>query len=301
MKILSTSAVSYNNIINLSDYRVKSVSKQIAFGERGDSLEIASKLIKTDNVSLQRAISPRVKKLIYPLVKASAATGNDMFIYGGFVRELLNGRPYNDIDFAISGDLETFFREFVKGNPTLEVSHSIGYYNRPNLPKAKKMRINFNETKFDMSTLGMSENKGLTLQDAINRHVNNTDFTISSMIIRPYLDENGKMNFEFLDILNGYADMQKGILRLSGNSGKAFERNAARVITAVRLQKRYNLTYDAKLKEEIQKIIDHRHFNKGWKYYCRLKCALIGLFKDNNLSIRTTFRDIIKNKLYRLV
>lgn len=301
MKILSTATLSYNNIVNLSDYRVKSVPKQITFGERRDSLKIAPKLIKTDNLSLQRAISPQVKKLIYPLVKAAEATGNDMFIYGGFVRELLNGRPYNDIDFAISGDLETFFKGFVKGNPTLEVSHSIGYYNRPSLPKAKKMRIDFNETKFDMSTLGMSENKGLTLQEAISRHVNNTDFTISSMIIRPYFDESGKMNFEFIDVLNGYADMQKRILRLSGNSGKAFERNAARVVTAVRLQKRYNLTYDAKLKEEIQKIIDHRHFNRGVKYYCRLKCALLGLLKDNNLSIRTTFMDIMKNKLYRLV
>lgn len=301
MNIKSIELLNYKNTFSLSDYKKNSFSNQVRFYGKNDTLEITSpNLLSTDAVTLQKAIPAETKKIIFPFLKAAKENGNQIFIYGGFVRDLLTGSKYNDIDFSIAGNTSSFFKKFLDNNKSSSIKYTTRGYNRPDMQNYQKIKLEFNGYNFDINPLGMWQDNTSTMEEILYKRAKACDFTISSMMLKPFFDKDGKMQFEFIDPLNAYQDTKNRILKLADNNGKLFEENAERVIQAIRLQKKYHLTYDSKLTEEIEKYLNHPTAIKDEMYYFRLKRGLKGLLKDNNNSILITTKDIIKNKLYRL-
>lgn len=301
MNVKSIKPFSYKSTTILSDYKKDSSYKRITFYGKNGRLEITSpKLLSTDAVTLQKAIPPETKKIILPFLKAAEENGNQIFIYGGFVRDVLTGSKFNDIDFSIASNTSSFFKKFLDNNKANHINYTTRGYNRPDMQNYQKIKLEFNGYNFDINPLGMWQDNTSTIEEVLYKRAKACDFTISSMMIKPFFDKNGQMQFEFIDPLNAYKDMKNKILRLADNNGKLFEENAERIIQAIRLQKRYDLTCDSKLKKEIKKYIANPTAQKDEMYYFRLKRGLKGLLKDNNNSILVTAKDIIKNKIYRL-
>lgn len=301
MTIKSIEPLGYKNATILPDYKKESFYNRIAFYGKNDKLKISSpKLLSTDSITITKAIPAETKKVILPFLKAAEENGNQIFVYGGFIRDLLIGSKYNDIDFSITGNINSFFKKFLDNNKSNSIKYTTRGYNRPDMQNYQKIKLEFNGHNFDINPLGMWQDKTSTMEEVLYKRAKACDFTISSMMLKPFFDKNGQMQFEFIDPLNAYNDMQNKVLKLADNDGKLFEENAERMIQAVRLQKKYNFTYDSKLTEEIGRYLNNPTAIKDKMYYFRLKRGLKGLLKDNNSSILITAKDIIKNKLYRI-
>lgn len=289
-----------NNEIKSLNYGTQCIYRPISFSGKKDSFEIVPKMIGIDNVSLQKAISFETKREIYPFLKTAEETGNELFIFGGFVRELLMGKQYNDIDFAVSGDMNAFFKNFINNNSNSKLEYTTRGFNHPDMQNFQKIKLQLDGKKFDLCPLSIWQNGDSMTDEVLYRRAKTCDFTISSMFIKASLGKNGDMDFKFIDLLDGYKDMQNRVLKFANNEDKLFEENPERIVQAFRLKKKYHLKYDKKVQEDIAKYINKPTFEKDDMYYFRLRRGLKGLFKDNNFSMLTTLKDIVQNKLYRL-
>lgn len=290
---ISKTKINYTSLCKSKNY-----DSRISFSGGEDSFVTNSVSGWINNSYLQKAISPEVKRKILPFIKAAQETGKDIFIFGGFVRELLKGKPYNDIDLVVSGNTQDFFKKFLKTNKNEDTKYAVSNYKRPDMQQFQKIKLKHNGHDFDINPLGIWQKNG-HLEEALIGRAKSCDFTICSMMIQASLDKSGEMKFKFIDPLNGYSDMKQGILRLADKDGKLFNENPERIIQALRLRSRYKMTIDDTLQAEINKYVENQTAQKDKVYYIRMRRALKGLLKDNN-SVIKTFRDIFTYKLYKL-
>ena len=181
------------------------------------------------------------------------------------------------------------------------MKHFISTYKAGNMPEFQKAGLKINQTRFDITSLEAWGAHDQSVQDLFLARNQGCDFTISSMMKRLSLDENNKIKPEFMDFSNGYQDMQDRILRFNSKTRKVFENEPERIVQALRLKKRYGLSYDSSVQKSMEQCLKDKHLNRTLRYYNKLRLAIRGPLKDNNSSFAATTKDIIENGLYKLL
>ena len=162
--------------------------------------------------------------LSHPLVSRIVMAERDVFLVGGYLRDLLRGIRSRDIDFVVRGD------------PGSMVSMIF--------PEGEGSVIAFRETLLVRVVLGDTTVDFSELKGEIEDDLSRRDFTVNAIAWSP---ERG-----LIDPLNGVSDIEKG--RLRGISEKNFVDDPLRLLRAYRFAAELGWTIDQGTRRIIRKL-----------------------------------------------
>lgn len=198
-----------------------------------------------DATDLIEKLPARMKKILAIAGKVGDALSSNVYVVGGFVRDLFLDAPNWDIDFVIDGDGINFahklaevlggevveHEKFSTAMITLEDGLSIDivsarreYYEYPGaLPKVEKSTI---------------------WSDLFRR-----DFTINCMAVALNKKQYGRL----IDFFGGLNDLNKGVIRVLYNL--SFIEDPTRIFRAIRFATRYNFEIEVESKSFIKQAV----------------------------------------------
>ena len=178
------------------------------------------------------------QKLLSVIADQAAASSMPCYLVGGFVRDLLLGRPVNDLDVIVEGDAIKLGEELVKAHggkltPHLKFRTAI-WQPAPDTstPDAIDLITARNETYLNPGALPTV--KPSTIEDDLRRR----DFTVNAMAVRIDREYFG----ELLDPLNGQVDLEKGLIRVL--HPRSFIDDPTRIFRAIRYEQRYSFNFE---------------------------------------------------------
>lgn len=175
------------------------------------------------------------QNLLLDIAAQAAALGMPCYVVGGFVRDLLLGQPINDLDIVVEGDAIKLGKSLVEkygGKLTPHHKFHTAVWGAPST-------FDFQPSTLDLITAraetysrpaALPTVTPSTIEDDLRRR----DFTINAMAIRLDSDHFG----ELLDPLNGWADLEKKIIRVL--HPRSFIDDPTRIFRAVRYEQRYS-------------------------------------------------------------
>jgi tRNA nucleotidyltransferase/poly(A) polymerase len=174
-------------------------------------------------------------KFLDAFCRAVEKRGGKPYLVGGFVRDLVEGRPGKDIDLMVAGmafgELGTLLRSLP--------ANALGI--RRIIPAGKafpvyKLRADWAEEEVDVSPArterppgrGRGDSDPCAREDASRR-----DFTINSIMVA-LRTEKGRLTGTVVDFFDGLADMRKRLIRGVGNPDDRFREDPLRILRAIR-------------------------------------------------------------------
>lgn len=175
-------------------------------------------------------IHPEKLTLLSNIANLAATLNMSCYLVGGSVRDLLLGRPINDLDVIVEGDAIAFAKKLVEvygGKTTPHFKFRTAFWHVPNSEHVIDLITARIETYNKPGALPMVAPS--TIEEDLRRR----DFTINAMALR--LDGEGLG--EVLDPLGGVSDLERGLIRvLHPNS---FMDDPTRIFRAIRYEARY--------------------------------------------------------------
>ncbi len=185
-------------------------------------------LLPSENQTLLSDIAAQAAELDMPC-----------YLVGGSVRDLLLGKPVNDLDVIVEGDAIKLGESLVKkhgGKLTPHIKFRTAIWHLPSLfilhPSSLDLITARKETYLMPGALPTVTPS--TIEDDLRRR----DFTINAMAIRLDGDHFGGT----LDPLNGQKDLEKGIIRVL--HPRSFVDDPTRIFRAIRYEQRYAFDID---------------------------------------------------------
>lgn len=181
-------------------------------------------------------------RFLEALCPAADAAGGSVYLVGGFVRDLIEGRPGKDVDLMVTGIGFDALGEVLRSLPAGELGI------RRILPAGKQFAVykvyaawsgealdvalarserstGPGHRHFDISTEGVGAR-----EDASRR-----DFTINSLMFR-LTPGRAELRGEVIDHFGGLADLRRKRIRGVGNPRDRFREDPLRILRAIRLK-----------------------------------------------------------------
>lgn len=195
---------------------------------------------KDDVLRLMRdpnLIHPEKLTLLSNIAALAASLNMPCYVVGGFVRDLLLGKPINDLDIIVEGDAIKLGKKLVEAYGGKLTPHFKFHTAIWHLPES----FNLQPSTLDLITTRKEtyETPGAlptVTPSSIEDDLRRRDFTVNAMALR--LDGEGLG--EILDPLKGQADLERGVIRvLHPNS---FLDDPTRIFRAIRYEGRYSFS-----------------------------------------------------------
>ncbi len=164
--------------------------------------------------------------------------GFKSYLVGGFVRDIIMGRPSSDIDIAtkaIPDEIKKVFKDFKtidvgKSFGTIKLITSCGEYEITTFRK-------------DLSYKDKRRPEAVAFSEKIEEDLKRRDFTINAMALR---------NNTLIDPFNGQRDIKMKVIRAVGDPYERIEEDYLRALRAVRFAANLSFEIDDKLQEAIR-------------------------------------------------
>jgi putative nucleotidyltransferase with HDIG domain len=167
------------------------------------------------------------------LAKVAQANKIPAWVVGGYVRDMVLGRPTKDIDVVVLGSGVDFAALFAK---ELSDDKYVSYFKNFGTAQVKTREWIIEIIGARKESYQRTSRKPMVEDGSLEDDQNRRDFTINSM----YLSLN-KDNFgELLDPFNGLQDIQDGIIRTPQNPDITFSDDPLRMMRAIRFATRLN-------------------------------------------------------------
>jgi len=172
------------------------------------------------------------------LLEALDSRGHDAVIIGGAVRDLLLGRPPEDLDLATSATPDM----------VLELAEDEGWLPIPVGKAFGVVRIRLAGAEFEVATYRSEDAytdgrrpdvEGIEFQGSLGQDVLRRDFTMNGLALR-LLDEEPMV----VDLVGGGADIRARRIRTIGDPLERFDEDALRPLRAVRFAAVLGFTID---------------------------------------------------------
>jgi len=169
-----------------------------------------------------------------------------VFLVGGFVRDLILNRLRNDIDFLVIGDVKLYSQNFAEkldaGNVIIYKNFGTAHFKYDNMNfefvAARKESYRKDSRKPDVE-------QGTFLEDMSRR-----DFTINTLAVVL-----NKTNFgEVIDTYNGIDDINSRLIRTPVDPVITFDDDPLRILRAYRFASELNFTVDEKVNDAANKL-----------------------------------------------
>lgn len=175
-------------------------------------------------------IPPEKLTLLSNIAAQAEALSMPCYVVGGFVRDLLLGKPVNDLDVIVEGDAIKLGKKLVEvfgGNLTPHFKFNTAIWHLRDSTDFVDLITARRETYEKPGALPTVTPS--TIEDDLRRR----DFTINAMALR--LD--GEGFGEILDPLEGQADLRRGVIRVL--HPRSFIDDPTRIFRAIRYEARY--------------------------------------------------------------
>ena len=163
---------------------------------------------------------------------AADEAGVQVFVVGGFVRDLLLNIENLDIDIVVEGDGIVFASYLGKKFHGRVKSHSKFGTSVVILPDGFRIDVATARMEFYKHPAALP----IVEKSSIESDLFRRDFTVNSLAIKL----NGKEAFCLIDFFNGERDLKEGILRVLHNL--SFIDDPCRIFRAIRFEQRYRFT-----------------------------------------------------------
>jgi tRNA nucleotidyltransferase (CCA-adding enzyme) len=176
------------------------------------------------------------QNLLSDIAALAASLNMPCYVVGGFVRDLLLGRPVKDLDVIVEGDAVKLGDQLIKkygGKLTPHFKFRTAFWHVPNSDQIVDLITARSETYERSGVLP------LVTPSTIEEDLRRRDFTINAMAIR--LD--GEHFGELLDPLNGQSDLEHGSVRVLHE--RSFVDDPTRIFRAIRYEGRYGFKIEA--------------------------------------------------------
>lgn len=215
----------------------------------------------------------------YPFLGNASAVAEEMdvevYIVGGFVRDLILGREKSEIDFLVIGDGPGYAAEFAANLGTGKVSIFKNFGT-----------AHFKHNDFDLEFVGARKEsykkesrkpdvESGTFDDDINRR----DFTINTLAVSVNKNSFGKL----VDKFGGLGDIEKGIIKTPLNPEVTFDDDPLRIMRALRFASQLNFNVEenimtaAGLQRERLKIVSQERITDEFLKILKSPRPSIGL------------------------
>ena len=173
--------------------------------------------------------------LLSNIADQAASLGMPCYVVGGFVRDLLLGKPVNDLDIIVEGDAIELGTALVKkhgGKLTPHTKFRTAIWHIPSTFNLQPSTVDLITARKEIyKTAGaLPTIKPSTIDDDLRRR----DFTINAIAIRLDGDHFG----ELLDPLDGQSDLDQKIIRVL--HPRSFIDDPTRILRAIRYEQRYS-------------------------------------------------------------
>ena len=192
------------------------------------------------------------------LMTALEDAGYPTYIVGGAVRDTIMGRPIKDLDIAtkatpaeveeVMKSLEGF--HFITGGEAAVSNlNLISLVNFPNHEKGQPHDIEIatfrKDVGFERDEFGNKDRTKPILAPAetLEEDLKRRDFTINAIAM--------DKDFQIIDLLNGKADIDAGIVRAVGKPAMRFNEDPVRMLRALRFSTRYGFQLDSATRQAI--------------------------------------------------
>ncbi len=181
--------------------------------------------------------------------KVADKQGVEVYVIGGWVRDLIMNRPNVDIDFTVNGSGIELAKEVAN---CIKGSHFSFFKNFG----TAMIACNMNGQELQLEFVGMrkesyrSDSRKPIVEDGtIEDDQNRRDFTINAMAI----SLNGKSYGELLDPFNGRHDIVNKIIRTPLDPDITFSDDPLRMIRAIRFSTQLDFTIETETLESISR------------------------------------------------
>jgi tRNA nucleotidyltransferase (CCA-adding enzyme) len=198
---------------------------------------------RQDEISLMLDhMIPRSKlALLEQAAQAAESLDYALYIVGGFVRDLLLGRPNYDIDLVVEGDAIVLARRLAAEGGGRVRSHDRFRTAKWILDGGESLDFVTARTEFYLHPTALPQVESSSIKQDLHRR----DFTINTLAIR--LD--GEHYGELLDFYGGEQDLQGGVIRVLHSL--SFIEDTTRVLRAIRLEQRLGFHIEPRTQELI--------------------------------------------------
>jgi len=206
---------------------------------------------------LQQALSPSLWNLVRAVSEQAQQMGLGLYCVGGFVRDLLLGRPNTDIDLVVEGDAIALVQALVSryggtmrkhlrfGTATWVLDeHVAGQFGQgDDLPETLDFvtaRTEFYENPTALPAV---------TQSSIKQDLHRRDFSINTLAIRLAPEPFGQL----LDFWGGERDLQAGRIRVLHSL--SFIDDPTRILRAARFEQRFGFHIEARTRGLIARAL----------------------------------------------
>jgi len=231
--------------------------------------EEGAKARKTIKELMVERLPEHIRDLLGKVSYVACRHNFDVYLIGGFVRDLLLGLENFDVDLVVEGDGVAFARtlaEFMCGRVRVHEKFGTAVVI---LHDGFKIDVATARTEYYEYPAALPKVETSSLKQDLYRR----DFTINAMAIAL-----GKENFgELIDYFGGQRDLEKKVVRILYNL--SFVEDPTRIFRAIRFEQRYGFHMDPQTLELAKRAIKDNWLDK--LSYDRIREELRHIFKEN--------------------
>ncbi len=178
------------------------------------------------------------------LNKFSQLDGEEFYLVGGCVRDLILGKPLIDVDIL----LKKRSKAFVKNVSLIFEPTSVFHWNNFLTSKLEstKVIVDFAQARGEEYEYPGKLPMVKACYD-IDKDLKRRDFTINSMALELW-----PRTYRLIDPLGGYEDLKKKVIRV--NKRDSFLDDPTRAFRAIKYKVRFNFSYDESTELEFEKV-----------------------------------------------
>lgn len=187
--------------------------------------------------------------------ETASETGMKLFIVGGFVRDIILGRPRTEIDFLVLGQGIDFAQKYAQklGVTKVTVFKNFG-----------TAHFRYNDLDFEFvgarkESYNRNSRKPVVEDGTFEDDIQRRDFTINTLAISLNSDSFG----EVLDSYNGLEDIGKRIIRTPLNPHETFSDDPLRIMRAFRFASQLNFEVSQEIKEAASEMAERLKIVSG--------------------------------------
>lgn len=185
-------------------------------------------------------------KYIKAIGETAGNNGYQIFVTGGYVRDLILGNEGKDIDIMVLGD-GIKFAKAVAAEYGKELDAVYKNFETA-LLKIEEMKIEFASARKESYERNSRKPKVETA--SLEEDLSRRDFTINAMAIGLNDDNFGKLT----DIFNGYEDIKNRRIKTPLDPLKTFDDDPLRIMRAIRFSSKLNFEIEKKTLEAIEEM-----------------------------------------------
>ncbi len=191
---------------------------------------------------LREMVGEKKMALLWQAADLAHELGYTLYIVGGFVRDLLLGRPNQDIDLVVEGDAIALAKKLARQLGGRVRAHA-RFGTAKWILNGESLDFVTARTEFYEHPTALPQVERSSIKQDLHRR----DFTINTLAIRLDRDRYG----ELLDFYGGEQDLRDGVIRVLHSL--SFVEDPTRILRAIRLEQRLGF----RIEPRTQELIDH--------------------------------------------